>query len=113
MRVDRLFRSCGAAVLGLALATTGCGKDPETAKRAYLKSGDDYMAKQKYAEAVIEYRNAVAVDDHFGEARYKLASAYIRGGDGSKALAEGVRAADLMPTNADAQLQAANLLILA
>src|SRR4029077_15895147 len=51
-------------------------------------------------------------DNRFGEARSKLALAYIQTGDGSRALGEAVRAADLLPENVEAQLQAANLLIL-
>src|SRR5436190_6560077 len=78
-----------------------------------MASGDAYMAQQKYDAAIIEYRNATQQDNRFGEARYKLAIAYINAGDGPKALGEAVRAADLLPEDVDAQLQAANLLILA
>ena len=113
MTVARNHRSVHVVVLALTVAAAGCSHDPEAMKRQYLASGDAYMAKQKYAEASIEYQNAIQQDDHFGEARTKLATAYLRQGNGSKALAESVRAADLMPADADAQLQAANLLILA
>ena len=71
------------------------------------------MAQKKYDAAIIEYRNASQQDSRFGEARSKLALAYIQTGDGSRALGEAVRAADLLPGDVDAQLQAANLLILA
>ena len=42
-----------------AAFTIACSKDPEVAKREYVRSGDAYVAKKQYKEAVIEYRNAV------------------------------------------------------
>jgi len=62
-----IMRAC--LVLVAAVLAVSCARDPETAKRAYLASGDAYMSKQKYAEASIEYQNAIQQDDHFGEAR--------------------------------------------
>ena len=41
----------------------------------YVESGDAYAAKNNWPEAIVQYRNAVAVDGSFGEARFKLASA--------------------------------------
>src|SRR5258705_4665466 len=114
MTVDRpvaTFRS-GARALTAVLAAAGCSHDSEALKRQYLSSGDAYVAQHKYADAIIQYRNAIQEDDHFGEARFKLASAYIRFGDRTRALAESVRAAELMPVNIEAQLQAANLHLL-
>src|SRR2546422_9313608 len=113
MTVGRAHRSFTITALALTLVAAGCRHDPESTKRQYLASGDAYMEKKQYAEAAIQFQNAIQQDDHFGEARFKLASAYLRQGNGSKALAEAVRAADLMPKDKEAQLQAANLLILA
>ncbi|HKC57587.1 MAG TPA: tetratricopeptide repeat protein, partial [Vicinamibacterales bacterium] len=114
MTVHRPVATLRSAALALTavLAAAGCSHDSEALKRQYLSSGDAYVAQHKYADAIIQYRNAVQEDDHFGEARFKLASAYIRFGDGTRALAESVRAADLMPEDIEAQLQAANLLLL-
>jgi len=105
------FRSAALALTAV-LAAAGCSHDAEALKRQYLSSGDAYVAQHKYADAIIQYRSAIQEDDHFGEARFKLASAYIRFGDGTRALAESVRAADLMPEDIEAQLQASNLLLL-
>ena len=49
----------------------------------------------------MQYRNAVARDASFGEARFKLAGAYAETGDVKNALREYVRAADLLPKNVD------------
>ena len=67
-----------AVVLAVSLAAAGCRKDPEFAKQEYLKSGDRYMESGKVAEAIVQYRNAVQQDPRFGEARLKLAEAYIK-----------------------------------
>jgi len=45
----------------------------------------------------------VAKDAMFGPACLKLAEAYLQQGNGAGALAESVRAADLLPNDADAQ----------
>ena len=58
-----MFRVILAAVVALsALSGVGCSKDPEVAKREYLASGDAYFEQKKYAEAVVEYRNAIQQD---------------------------------------------------
>jgi tetratricopeptide (TPR) repeat protein len=98
-----------AAVL---LVTASCSKDPEQAKREYLESGNRYFAEEKYKEAVVEYRNAIQQDPKFGEARYKLAETYVKLQDARNAYREYIRAADLMPTNIDAQIKAGTLLLL-
>src|SRR5436309_1490545 len=79
------------AAVGLAAA---CTKDPQKLKVRYLASGDNYVAQKKYGEAIVEYRNAVAQDGQYGEARFKLAETYERTGDLRNALREYVRAAD-------------------
>src|SRR4029453_7552411 len=88
-----------AVVVVASLAAAGCRKDPEFAKQEYLKSGNRYMESGKVAEAIVQYRNAVQQDPRFGEARLKLAKAYVKVGDGRRSYAEYVRAAGLLPNN--------------
>ena len=85
-------------------------KIPEVAKREYLASGDAYIEQKKYAEAVVEYRNAIQQDAKFGQARYKLAEAYMLLNQPAEAYREYIRAADLMPDNVEAQVKAARML---
>jgi tetratricopeptide (TPR) repeat protein len=103
----------GSIIFLLATAATSCSKDPAVAKRDFVASGDSYMATKKYDEAIIQYRNAVKLDPKFGEARLKLADALTASDNGKGALAEYVRAADLLPTNPTAQLRAGQLLLMA
>jgi tetratricopeptide (TPR) repeat protein len=95
-----------------AVLSTSCSKNPEVAKRTYLESGDSYFSEEKYQEAIVQYRNAVQQDPRFGEARYKLAEAYVRVNDPAGAYREYIRAADLMPDNVESQLKAGQMLLL-
>jgi putative PEP-CTERM system TPR-repeat lipoprotein len=98
-------------VLAVALCW-GCANNPERAKAEYLKSGDRYFAEKRYQEAIVQYRNAIQQDPKFGEARLKLAEVYEVLGDGSKASAEYIRAADALPNNLDAQVKGGAYLLL-
>ena len=97
------------AVSGLV----GCTSDLDAQKRRFVDRGDRYVSEGKFREAVIEYRNAVQIDPMLGEARAKLAHAYERVGDGSSALNEFVRAADLLPEDVSLQLTAGSYLMAA
>jgi putative PEP-CTERM system TPR-repeat lipoprotein len=101
-------------VAALLLATTvaACSND-EADKQRYLQSGNEFFEQKKYQEAVVQYRNAIAIDERLGEARYKLAESYAALGDGANAFRHYVRAADLLPNDNDVQLKAATLLSLA
>jgi tetratricopeptide (TPR) repeat protein len=104
----RLF----VAVVFLAGALCGC-HNPEASSRAHLARGDQYFAAKKYDEASIEYRSAIQQMPRLAEAHYKLAETLAAKSDVVGALGAYVRAADLDPKNADAQIKAANLLLLA
>src|SRR5262249_33275246 len=94
-------RSKAILLVILALAVASCTRDHEKVKRQYVEKGDKLVSQKKYAEAVLQYRNAVAIDRRFGEARFKLAGAYADSGDMNNALREYVRAADLMPNDVE------------
>src|SRR5688500_14692590 len=102
-----------ATIVCVLFLSAACSSDPEQQKLEYVASGDAYVAQKQYAEAILQYRNAVALDASFGEARFKLAQTYEINGDLPAALREYVRAADLMPENAEAQLRAGKMLIAA
>jgi tetratricopeptide (TPR) repeat protein len=110
MSVQRLAKAL--AIVTVAVVVAGCS-NPEKKKVHHLQAGDALVAQKNYSEGIIEYRNALKQDEHFGEARWKLAKAYEQTKDYGRALREYVRAADLMPDNAEVQLAAARLLILA
>jgi tetratricopeptide (TPR) repeat protein len=109
----RMRKLGGIAIVGMTLAISSCSKDPQKLRQQYIESGDGYVAKKNYAEAIVQYRNATVIDGSFGEGRFKLAVAYEAAGDYENAMREYIRAADLMPGNALAQLRAGQMLLLA
>jgi tetratricopeptide (TPR) repeat protein len=101
------------ALLSATVAFSACSKDPQKVKADAVASGDKYVAAKQYDQAVVEYKRALQADPSAGAVRYKLAQVYTLIGDGPSALREAVRAADTLPNDLDAQLQAARILIVA
>jgi tetratricopeptide (TPR) repeat protein len=99
-------------VTAFALCTSACNRDPELAQQKYVASGDRYVAAGKLPEAIIEYRNAVDQDPRSAQMREKLADAYARANEPSRAVDEYIRAADLQPDVTAAGLKAGGLLLL-
>ncbi len=110
----QLKKSLVAVAASVVLMTAvGCSKDPEVEKQQYFASGNALFEQGKFADAVVEYRNALKADPKFGEARFKLAEALVRTGDARRAGQEYIRASDLLPDNAEAQIKAGSLLLFA
>src|SRR3954447_10637840 len=89
-----------------------CSPDPHAAMLKYAKSGDDYAAAGKHAEAIIQYRNALEKEPRAGEVRVKLAETYLKRGDLARGAQEYIRAADVLP-DPKVQLKAGVLLLMA
>ena len=106
-------RSWATIVVLLAALTASCHRSPQVANQEYLKSGDAFVGQKKYAEAAIQDRNAIQQDPRSGEARRKLAAVALLQGDIATSYNEGIRAADLLPNSAAAQVDAGQLLLLA
>jgi len=100
-------------IAGVCLVASACATDPDTAKRQFLASGDDFASQGKHREAIVQYLNAIQRDPSFAEAHYRLAEAYVAVEEPHRALPEYIIAADLRPDDLDAQLRAGNLLLLA
>ena len=107
-RTVSIRRVIGA--LASAVLLNAC-TDPQVKKQQYFESGNSYFDKKMYGEAIVEYRNAVALDATFGEARKKLAQALTHTGDAPAALGEYVRAADLLPNDVETQVDTGTLLL--
>ncbi len=110
---DSLSAAIRCGVIGLLMAAAiGCADADELARR-HLAQGEQYVAEQDYAKAVVEFRNAVKNNPKSGLARLKLGQAYLRIGNLRNAVRELARAADLMPDDRAIQLQAGNALLVA
>lgn len=107
----RLLVSSTTAVAIIVLGA--CRKDPQIAKLEYARSGDAYFAQGKFAEAAIQFRNAIKLDPRWQEVRSKLGETCLKTGDFVGAYEEFIRAADLGPTDVEAQIKAGGMLLLA
>src|SRR6185436_3114437 len=83
------------------------GPSPE----ASVAAANAHFAEKKFAEAIVEYRRALQKAPQMGEARYKLAQAYMETRQPALAFREYIYAADLLPDNTEAQLKAADFLL--
>jgi tetratricopeptide (TPR) repeat protein len=104
---------CRYGWLLIAVSLVACSADPATRKQRYKDSGKRYLAESKYPEAIIEFKNAIAIDAKLGEAHKQLALALAKTGDGRGALNASIRAADLLPKDVEVQLAAGNFLLAA
>jgi tetratricopeptide (TPR) repeat protein len=102
----------GCATLVLCVVATGCSRDPHAAMLKYAKSGDEYAAAGRPAEAIIQYRNALEKEPKASDVRLKLADAYLKQGEVAKGVQEYIRAADAVSDPA-VQLKAGGLLLMA
>jgi cellulose synthase operon protein C len=99
----------GFVALSFLVVASGCSRSAQS----YLDRGTRNLNDGKVDAAVLDLRNAVDKDPMLAPARLKLAEAYLRQGNGAGALAESIRAADLLPKDATAQLKAGALLLAA
>src|ERR1700679_3091065 len=100
-----IFLIAGAALL------VSCSSDPNTRKLKYLNSGEKYFKSGKYQEAVIQFRSALEIDPRFAAAHYQLGLAYVALKNPGSAYREMTESVTIDPSNSDAQLEYAALLI--
>jgi len=104
------------AVMPLALAVLlvsgACNRDPKVVSKRYVDSGVKYFEKQKYKEASLMFRQAIAKDRKNGEAYYRLALTELKLGQPTAAYRSLLRAVELQPENVDAKVKLADLCLL-
>jgi len=95
----------------LALAWSGCTRNPATQEATYLARGKKYFAKKDYPRAILEFRNATKPRPRDAEPWYQLALAYLAAnqtGPGIGALQQATR---LNPRHTAAQLKLSELML--
>jgi tetratricopeptide (TPR) repeat protein len=112
MRIDDRLSRLAVIVAVSALAAPGCRSTAAT-KQRYIESGNRYADAGRYAEAAIEYRNALQYDARAAEVHVKLAEVLLRLDNYANALQEYVRAADLAPEDEALQLKTSSFLLVA
>jgi Flp pilus assembly protein TadD len=99
-----------AGLLLLVVAACSSHK-PTPSKEDSVRLGDALAEKKEYAQAIAAYRAASQSDPEDGQVRLKLARVYAAVANWGSALREAQGAADLRPTDADAQLFAGQMLL--
>ncbi len=89
-------------LLIFAWLLAACSSTPEERIAKHLKRGDEYMQRQEYKEAVIEYKNAVKAGPNDGKLRWKLAQAALEAKDIRTAFQELKNVVEIEPSNYDA-----------
>ncbi len=79
------------------LAMAACNRDPETAKKKYVESGNRYYEKGAYKQASIMYRKALATDAKYGPAHYRMALTSLKLNFNTAAVQSLRRAVELLP----------------
>ena len=100
-------------LLVCAAGLAGCTRDPEARARAYIESGDKLASEGRYADAAIEYRNAIKATPEAAAAYQRLADAAAHADDAPTAVGALLRVAELKPDDPAAQVRAASLYLLA
>jgi tetratricopeptide (TPR) repeat protein len=108
LKYGGIFLAIVAAILGLAFMVVRMAADT---KEDFLARGNALAEDGLYAPAVNEYLSALKLDADYGDAHHQVARAYEGQGDLKTALAESLRAADLLPDDVATQLYAARLLL--
>ena len=97
------------------LALFACNRDPNYVKQQYLQSGNKYYDRGRYKEALIMYRKALAKDQKFGEAYYRVALTSLRLNQVASAAGPLRRAVELLPPGTpdadDASLKLSEILL--
>jgi tetratricopeptide (TPR) repeat protein len=97
-----------AALISLALAAC---KNPKTDKLAFVAQGQAYLKTQQYAEASIEFRNALQIDNSLADAHAGLAEALLAQGNLQEAADRYLKTAKLDPNNLNARLRLGQMLL--
>lgn len=110
----RMGAGC-ACLIFLIPVVSGCGGDAQAKKIAHFQRGNAYFADAKYAEAVIEFKNAIQLNPKDAQAHYKLGLAYLKKGGLSnlqQAFQAFRKSTDLDPKILDPQLKLGELYLL-
>lgn len=93
-----------SASLAFAVALGGCADDADRIAD-FMKSGEEYVEKEKYDEAVIEFKNVLQIDPEHAGAHEALSLAYLQTAKPREAYWEMSETVRLDPQNVEARLR--------
>jgi tetratricopeptide (TPR) repeat protein len=101
------------ALLALAIgaaAMAGCRSGGRQDYAALMDSGARLLEKKEYVQAILQYRTAARLAPKNAEPLYRLGLAYLASGSVTEGVTALVKAADIDPKHAGAQIKLAELL---
>lgn len=102
----------GTVFLMIALVLAGCARTPEAKKARYLERGNRYFKQEQYREAIIEYRNALRIEQKNPIATRQLGLAYYELGQVGLAFRFLTTAQELEPDHTEVRLKLATIYVL-
>ncbi len=98
-----------SALTLLCLFMAACKEDPEKAKVRHMERGKQYLEQKLYAEARIEFRNALLIDKKLVAAYYGLGEANLGLANLQEAFDAFKQAVELDENHLDARVQLGNI----
>ncbi|MGD0822308.1 MAG: tetratricopeptide repeat protein [Desulfomonilia bacterium] len=111
MRRSNLFHVL--VMMFLVVALVGCIKSPEQKRHDYLTSAQKYVTQKKYAEAAIQYQNALKIAPDDAKTLVSLGEAQLKLNRPREAYVAFFKASTADPKNVKAQEYLASMLLLA
>jgi tetratricopeptide (TPR) repeat protein len=102
----------GTVCLMIALVLAGCARTPEAKKARHLERGNRYFKQEQYREAILEYRNALRIEQKNPVATRQLGLAYYQLGQVGMAFRFLTAAQELEPDHTDVRLKLATIYVL-
>jgi tetratricopeptide (TPR) repeat protein len=94
----------GVAIL-LSVILSGCNRSPEARRDKYIATGKQFLQKQDYGRAILQFKNAAQVMPKDPEVYYQLGLAYSDARDYNSAIIVFRKAVSLNPNHMAAQLK--------
>jgi tetratricopeptide (TPR) repeat protein len=91
-------------LVALVAIGAGCAQSPDAKKARHLERGDKYFAREKYREAIIEYRNVLRYDESNARAMRQVGMAFYNQRELGQAYPYLLKAKELEPGNIDVHL---------
>ena len=95
-------------IVSVMIAVAALGACTGHSFQSFFSSGEQYLAKGQYPEAVIQFQNAARTDPQSSDAQMRLGQAYAALKDPANAADAYERACALDPTNKSACIEAAS-----
>ncbi len=104
----------GLLALALLIAfAAGCSRNPVQRRDAYFQRGKKYFQDKKYADAAIEFQNAVKIDPKFAQGYYYLGLTQKDRGELQSAFQAFSKEMEVDPKQTPGALELANLYLMA